>query len=74
MINWIRRIIYIAQRGYLDGRRAYPGEADFIEIPLYGVVGAAAAEAAVSAEAEPTVAAPTTPANDPHHTRQEIEA
>ena len=28
---------YAAYVGYLDGKRNYPKEADFIEIPVYGV-------------------------------------
>ena len=70
MFDWIRRIVYIADVGRMHARRNYPGEEDFIEVPLYGAGDGRAA----AAEAERPQAAPAAPANDPHDLPREAEA
>ena len=75
MLNWIRRMIYIGDVGRWDARRNYPGEADFIEIPLHDVLPPEAeAAGAAAADAQPKGSAPAAPANDSQDPPREIEA
>lgn len=43
MFRFLRaRLTYAGQIGWLDGRRGYPAENDFVDLPLHGVLPAVA--------------------------------
>jgi hypothetical protein len=54
MFGFIRsRLLYAGQIGWLDGRRGYPAENDFVDLPLRGVQALSVVPAPASAPHTP---------------------
>lgn len=62
MWTFLRRYVrYAATVGWIDGRRGYPGEHDFVDLPRHGMAGAPAATPALpAAPAQPGAELPAT--------------